>query len=122
MDLSSQNASPPLPTDTKPHVPRPPKRGQRRPSLLLMLGLGILIGMCLVVALGFGLYWYGYVVPAGPTPTAVVCPPTPSILPLCPTCEPLPTQPPPTATPDFGATATVACSTFQPQFPGTPCP
>jgi len=127
MDLRSQQVSPSLQVDTKPNIQRPPKRGRSRLSLLLMLGLGILIGVCLMVALGFGLYWYGYLTPGSGVVPPTACPATPAYFPLCPTCQPLPTTSiatpvPPTATVDFGATSTAACSTFQYAFPGTPCP
>jgi hypothetical protein len=117
MELRSQRVSPSLQVDTKPNIQRPPKRGRSRLSLLLMFSLGLLVGMCLMAALGFGLYWYGYLTPGSGVVLPTVCPATPAFFPQCPTCPA-----PPTATADFGATATAACSTFQYAFPGTPCP
>lgn len=38
------------------------------------------------------------------------------------TIEVVTLTPSPTATLDYGPTATVACATFSAQFPGTPCP
>jgi len=127
MDLRSQRVSPSQKVDTKPHIQRPRKRGRSRLSLLVMLSLGILIGVCLMLALAFGLYWYGYLTPGSGVVLPTVCPATPAFFPLCPTCQPLlttsiTTPVPPTAAADFGATATAACSTFQYAFPGTPCP
>jgi hypothetical protein len=96
----------------------------------LTLIIGVLIGLALMVLVGYGLIIMDdldiidvpYVDPSGPR----ICPP--GDLSACPTCmsEPLlPTAaetPLPSATPDLAATATSACADFEDQFPGTPCP
>ena len=95
-------------------------------NIYLTLVIGILIGVLLTLLLGTGLYGLGYLSIAAPLPAA--CPATPDLRAVCPpsgfcptsaACPPTATPPP---TPDFGATATSACGTFQEQFPGTPCP
>jgi hypothetical protein len=108
-------------------------------SFVLVLIVGILIGTVLSAILGIGLYAYGWLdFGAGsPPPTSpALCPPTAAFLPACPTCaaaclstmalsatpSPENTPVPATATPDFAATATQACTVFRNRFPGTPCP
>jgi hypothetical protein len=95
--------------------------------------MGTISGMLVVAAVGFGLlYYFGFFMPVEYTTAAPIeCPATPDLVVICPqvvpplviTATPAPTDTPtPTETPDLGATATVACATFQSQFRGTPCP
>ena len=119
--------------DTKPI--QKPKRRSLNKLFVLTLVIGILMGIVLTMAVGYGLYIFEYfdlIWEPGPegfdveaSPTFVVSPP------VCPTCPPATPEtkllivtatPEPTATPDAGATATAACGDFLSQFPGTPCP
>lgn len=116
--------------------PTKPKVETKKPSpdrkLYAALGIGIVIGASLTGLILLGLFSFGalpiieqeYL----PAPT---CPPADFLLPICPTQPPMgagATLTPPTATItpsptlDLAATATVACATFQSQFPATPCP
>lgn len=96
----------------------------------LTLIVGVLIGLALMVLVGYGLIIMDdlaiidvpYIDPSGPR----ICPP--SDLSACPTCGSEPSTPTaaetplPSSTPDLAATATSACVDFEEQFPGTPCP
>ena len=77
-----------------------------------------------------GLYFFGYItiLDEGLQSTVHI---TEVKIPICPTCEPEPMSKEPevtivtptlSPTPDYGATATEACGSFNEQFPGTPCP
>lgn len=119
---------------------RAPKPASSDRVLILALIVGILIGLALAAILGMGLYAFGWINLGGelPAPTSPVsCPPTAIyFLPECPTNEagcfvtatasatptPEATLAPVAATPDFGATATQACSNWLSRFPATPCP
>ena len=119
--------------DTKPI--QKPKRQSLNKLFLLTLLIGILMGMVITVAVGYGLYVFEYfdlIWEPGLKATEVVAGPTSVIpSPVCPTCPPATPEtkllvvtatPEPTVTPDAGATATAACADFSSQFPGTPCP
>jgi hypothetical protein len=95
--------------------------------------MGMLSGMIVVAAVGFGLlYYFDFFAPMEVTaPPTMECAATPDLVVICPqvvppvvvTATPGPTDTPTlTPTPDLGATATVACATWQSQFRGTPCP
>jgi hypothetical protein len=109
----------------------PPRKDRSRLASFLV---GVLLGMTLMLATGTILWGFGILpIIEVYTDEFQVAP----FLPLCPTCAagcpetavphggggetPTPTG---TATPSFDllATATAACSVFQSQFPGTPCP
>jgi hypothetical protein len=113
---------------TKPSLHKKRGRDRRTDRLFfLVLLCGIAIGVALAFFIGYLLYFYGAlpVIEIHTVPATSLG--TPEFLPLCPTCPPPSTPTPaptetPTATPDLLATATAACSTFQSQFPGTPCP
>lgn len=98
---------------------------------LLTLLIGILMGMVIMCLVGYGLYFFGYVTFVDEVTTQPEVRVTEVRIPVCPTCEPTPIDakilvvtptPGPTDTPDFAATATAACASFNQQFPGTPCP
>ncbi len=112
---------------TAPLIEPPPDKTRRK--LILTLGIGILIGILFGVIVTVALFNFGffdqfYVCPAQTSIEA--CPPDDVLAPPCPTCMPALTAEPKiivvTSTPDIGATATAACSTFETQFRGTPCP
>lgn len=127
-------------TDQVPRGTRPLEKVPRirdRRAIVLTLLIGIVIGILLsivgtVIVFNLGFFDQFYVCPAPLNVEA--CPPEDALPPACPTCALQQTEAPkvidltPTpseaaaATPDIGATATAACSTFQSQFPGTPCP
>ena len=119
--------------DTKPI--HKPKRQSLNKLFVLTLIIGILMGVVITLAVGYGLYVFGYfdlTWEPGPEATEVVASPTRTMTPpVCPTCPPATPEskllivtatPEPTVTPDAGATATAACADFISQFPGTPCP
>lgn len=112
-----------------------PKRKSINRLFILVLFIGMLMGVVITVAVGYGLYVFDYIdLIWWPTPEAtdVVASPTHIVpSPACPTCPPATPEtkllivtatPEPTITPDVGATATAACAEFNSQFPGTPCP
>jgi len=105
--------------------PNQPKIDRR---ILYMLLIGILAGSLLTILVGYGLVLSGSLSFGGETcpPANPICPATPAYLPVCPTCGVLVVTATPTFTPtttlDAAATATAACTTFESQFPGTPCP
>ncbi len=105
-------------------VSEPKKPSLNRSRSWLSILIGILIGMLVMIVLFIGIYALGYVCFTEydcPAPEIIEIIPPPEVLAgLCPPCESL--LPTPTVTPDLGATATVACATFDAQFPGTPCP
>ena len=112
---------------TAPLIEPPPDRKRRKNSLAL--GIGILIGILLslfvtIIIFNLGFFDQFYSCPAQTSIEA--CPPDDVLAPPCPTCMPALTAEPKiivvTSTPDIGATATAACSTFETQFRGTPCP
>ena len=95
---------------------------------VMILLIGILMGMVIMGLLGYGMYFFGYITIPGEEPLSAVHV-TEVKIPVCPTCEPVSEEPEvivvtPTLspTPDYGATATAACGSFNEQFPGTPCP
>ncbi|NIS81727.1 MAG: hypothetical protein GTO14_16315 [Anaerolineales bacterium] len=98
---------------------------------LLTLLIGVLMGMVIMCLVGYGLYFFGYVTLVDETTAQPVVQVTEVRIPVCPTCVPTPADAKilvvtptttPTATPNFAATATAACESFNQQFPGTPCP
>lgn len=101
----------------------------------LLVGIGVLIGIFLASLVGGILFRTGVFDDALATrflPTvSEPCPTAAVLTPVCPTC--VPTDTPETeiistptatftATPNFAATATAACESFNSRFPGTPCP
>lgn len=117
------------PLDTQ---PVPVRSAPSKNSLfLLTLLIGVLMGIVIMCMVGYGLYFFGYITlidDVSIQPTVQSTEVTPLV---CPTCEPATAESmiivvtptlSPTATLDFGATATAACATFNQQFPGTPCP
>lgn len=109
-----------------------PERRRVLHEMITFSVLGFLIGIVFALFIGTLLWSFG-IISLGPSscPDAKsLCPPTAEALPVCPTCAVqfvTPTYTPtpaPTATPspDMAATATAACSAFEAQFPGTPCP
>jgi len=112
--------------DTQP-VAVESKLSSNRVFVMILL-IGILMGMVIMGLLGYGLYFFGYImIPGEELPSTVHV--TEVKIPVCPTCVSVSEEPKvivvtPTLspTPDFGATATAACGSFNDQFPGTPCP
>jgi hypothetical protein len=91
--------------------------------------------MTVMLAAGTILWGFGILPIIEVYTDAGACPQVAPFLPVCPTCAagcletPVPhggggETPTATATPvlDLQATVTAACSVFQSQFPGTPCP
>lgn len=124
----SSNITPPKGVRLPPAGKLPTNKG---PSPFVPYTLGILTGVLFMLVVGLALFGLGFLGQAGGAcPAPGTCPPTVALLPICPTCGPLPTYTlpaetpiPPTATFDaIGATATAACSEFSLLFPGTPCP
>ena len=131
-------SSPPPPGAPKPPTtigtPMPPRNDRSRLTSFL---LGVLLGMTVMLATGTILWGFGILPIIEIYTDQGACPQSAPFLPMCPTCAaacpetavphgaggdtPTPTG---TATPvfDLQATATAACSVFQSQFPGTPCP
>jgi len=129
-------SSPPPPGAPKPPAtagtPMPPRKDHSRLTSFL---LGVLLGMTVMLATGTILWGFGILPIIEVYTDAGACPQTAPFLPLCPTCAaacletPVPhggggETPTATTTPalDLQATVTAACSVFQSQFPGTPCP
>jgi hypothetical protein len=126
----------PTKDDTRPIRPVHPQ-GEGAPKLdrrlVYVLLIGLVAGSLLTVMVGYGMVLGGALsVGSEACPTAVsVCPSTPAFLPVCPTCGVVVATPTHTSTPTAtidaaatasAATATAACSAFESQFPGTPCP
>lgn len=95
---------------------------------VMILLIGMLMGMVIMGLLGYGMYFFGYITIPGEALQSTVQI-TEVKIPVCPTCEPASQEPDvivvtPTLspTPDYGATATAACGSFNDEFPGTPCP
>ncbi len=112
--------------DTQP-VAVASKLSSNRVFMMILL-IGILMGMVIMGLLGYGMYFFGYITIPGEEPLSTVHV-TEVKIPVCPTCEPSSEEPEVivvtpilSPTPDFGATATAACGSFNDQFPGTPCP
>jgi hypothetical protein len=108
----------------------PSETPQSRLFLQTLL-IGVLMGIVIMCLVGYGLYFFGYVTLVDEAVTQPVVQVTEVRIPVCPTCEPTASEaeilvvtpsPSSTVTPDFAATATVACASFNQQFPGTPCP
>lgn len=108
--------------------PRQEPGGSRaEASFLRLLAIAVVLGVLLLFALG-AYALLRIAVPRGPTlpdaPTVMLetaGPGTPLVSEtVAPTETPSPTLGSPTM--DIGATATAACSEFEGQFPGTPCP
>jgi hypothetical protein len=112
--------------DTQPVAAESPTSSNR--VFLMTLLIGILMGIVIMTLFGYGLYFFGYIsiLDDGAQSTVHV---TEVKIPICPTCEPgsetpdvIVVTPTLSPTPDYGATATSACGSFNEQFPGTPCP
>ena len=120
-------AKPPTGTSS---AAKPPRWDRGRLASFL---LGVLLGMTIMLTAGTILWGFGILPILEVYPQSAACAQLTPFLPMCPTCAaacPETAVPPggggetPTAPPlsDFLATATAACSVFQSQFPGTPCP
>jgi hypothetical protein len=120
--------------DTKPRVK--PKKAKPDRSVYAALGAGVVIGVALAGLIMLGLFGFGAlpIIEQQYLP-APACPTSDILLPVCPTQPPMgggaATPEPhllvtetvtPSPTLDLAATATVACATFQSEFPATPCP
>ena len=106
---------------------KPPRWDRGRLASFL---LGVLLGMTVMLTAGTILWGFGILPIIEIYTDQGACPQAAPFLPMCPTCA---AGCPETAVPHEGggtpgpeadllATATAACSVFQSQFPGTPCP
>jgi len=93
---------------------------------LITLFIGVMMGIVLMILLGYGLYYFGYVTIPGETSQSTVQI-TEVKVPVCPTCEPeseapkiLIVTPASSSTQQPDAAAT--CEAYSAQYPGTPCP